>query len=164
MNVALTALEAQIHISGAKEDRTIPIPEFFLVPGDTPHIETVLLPGELVTHVSLSAPKSGAKSLYLKLRDRASYEFALASAAVVLTLEGKNINHVCLAMGGIGTKPWRCFEAEKALIGRPASPVSFADAAEAELRGARPRSENGFKIELAKRCMQYALRKATELA
>lgn len=164
MNVALTALEATIHITGEAGQRSVPISDFFLLPGDTPHLENVLKSGDLVTHVTLPPPMTRSKSFYLKLRDRASYEFALASAAVVITLDGRAIQNVRLAMGGIGTKPWRCLAAEKSLIGKPATAESFAAAAAAELSSATPQSENGFKVELAKRCLQYALRQAVELA
>ena len=164
MNVALTALEATIHISGAKGERAFPIHEFFVVPGSTPHIENKLQPGDLITHVTVATPKAGAKSVYLKLRDRASYEFALSSAAVVVTMDGRNINHIRLAMGGIGTKPWRCLEAEKALLGKPATDANFTAAADAELMAAKPQSENGFKVKLAKRCLRHALQQATNLA
>ncbi|HWX11980.1 MAG TPA: xanthine dehydrogenase family protein subunit M [Trinickia sp.] len=161
MNVALAALEATIHVQGVKGARSIPIGEFHLLPGDTPHRETVLEPGDLITHVTLPPPAAGAKSLYLKLRDRASYEFALASAAVVITVAGGNITRARIALGGVGTKPWRSPEAEAALTGQPANEANFRKAAEAALRGAKPQSENGFKIELAKRCLVHALKMAT---
>jgi xanthine dehydrogenase YagS FAD-binding subunit len=164
MNVALTALEASIHITGAKGERTVPIQDFFVLPGKTPHIENVLEPGDLITHISVLAPAPGSRSLYLKLRDRASYEFALASAAVVITLDGGNIKQVRLAMGGIGAKPWRCLAAEKALAGKPATPETFVAAATEELSAAKPQSENGFKVELAKRCLQHALNQAISAA
>jgi xanthine dehydrogenase YagS FAD-binding subunit len=160
MNVALTALEATIHVQGVKGPRSIPIAEFYLLPGDTPERETVLEPGDLITHVTLPPPAAGAKSLYLKLRDRASYEFALASAAVVITIAGGNVARARIALGGVGTKPWRSPEAEAALAGQPASGATFRKAAEAALSDAKPRSENGFKIELAKRCLAHALQMA----
>ena len=98
--------------------------------------------------------------MYLKLRDRASYEFALASAAVVMTVAGGKVTRARIALGGVGTKPWRSPEAEAALVGQTASAASFRGAAEAAMRGARPQSENGFKIELAKRCVAHALQTA----
>ncbi len=159
-NVALAALEATIHISGAKGERTVPIAEFFLLPGSTPERETVLEPGDLITHITLPAPLPGTKSLYLKLRDRASYEFALASAAVVVRLNGKQIGSVRIALGGVGTRPWRSHEAEALLTGKPVSATHFHAAAEAALHGAVPQSQNGFKIELAKRCLVHALTQA----
>jgi xanthine dehydrogenase YagS FAD-binding subunit len=160
MCIALAALEATIHIQGAKGTRAVAFGDFHLLPGNTPQRETVLEPGDLITHVTLPPPIGGSKHLYLKLRDRASYEFALASAAVVLTLAGRNIKTARIALGGVGTKPWRSPEAEAALIGKPASDTTFRQAAEAGLRGARPQSENNFKVELAKRCLMYALRTA----
>jgi xanthine dehydrogenase YagS FAD-binding subunit len=162
MNVALTALEATIHIQNVKGTRAVPINEFYTLPGDTPQRETVLESGDLITHVTLLAPVAGAKSLYLKLRDRASYEFALASAAVIVKTENNRINYVRIALGGVGTKPWRSKEAEQALAGATLSETSFRAAAEAALQGARPQSQNGFKIELAKRCLTHALKLATQ--
>src|SRR5207245_327842 len=105
MNVALTALEATIHIQNTQGTRSVPIDEFYLLPGDTPNRETVLEPGDLITHVTLPPPIAGGKSLYLKLRDRASYEFALASTAVVVKSENNLLTYVRVALGGVGTKP-----------------------------------------------------------
>lgn len=157
MNVALTALEATVHLQGKEGERSVAIDEFLRRPGTTPHIENVLRPGELITAVSLPAPAPGSRSLYLKLRDRATYEFALASAAVVLTVASGRISHVRLALGGVGTVPWRAHEAEAALLGKGPSPEIFRQAAEAAMQHARPQSENGFKVELAKRCITHAL-------
>jgi xanthine dehydrogenase YagS FAD-binding subunit len=162
MNVALAALEATIHVQGPRGSRAVPIADFHLLPGNTPQRETVLEPGDLITHVTLPPPKAGSKQFYLKLRDRASYEFALASAAVVVTLTGGNISYARIAMGGVGTKPWRSREAEAALTGKPADPTNFRAAAEAALHGAKAQSENGFKIELAKRCLVHALQTAAK--
>jgi xanthine dehydrogenase YagS FAD-binding subunit len=158
--VAMAALEATIHVQGPKGTRAIPFSDFHLLPGKTPHRETVLEPGDLITHVALPPPVAGSKQAYLKLRDRASYEFALASAAVVLTVEGGKVTRARIALGGVGTKPWRSPEAEKALVGQSANAASFRAAAEAALRGAKPQSENGFKVELAKRCLAHALQTA----
>ena len=164
MNVALTALEATIHIQNGQSTRSIPINEFYVLPGDSPQRETVLEPGDLITHVTLPAPVADAKSLYLKLRDRASYEFALASAAVIVKTENNRLTYIRVALGGVGTKPWRSKEAEQALAGATLSESSFRSAAEAALQGARPQSQNGFKIELAKRCLTHALKLATQTA
>src|SRR5271168_1879585 len=112
MNVALTALEATINVQGSKGERSIPIHEFYLLPGKTPNRETVLEPGDLITSVTLAAPVAGTRSLYLKLRDRAAYEFALASAAIVMSVDGGRVRHVRVALGGVGTRPWRSVEAE----------------------------------------------------
>jgi len=162
MCVALAALEATIHIQGPKGSRTVPMGDFHLLPGSTPNRETVLEPGDLITHVTLPAPKKGSKQVYLKLRDRASYEFALASAAVVITTAGGNLNWARIALGGVGTKPWRSPEAEAALAGKPANAANFRKAAEAAMRNAKPQSENKFKSELAKRCLVQALETATK--
>jgi len=160
MAVAMAALEATVHVQGAKGSRAVPIGEFHLLPGSTPQRETVLEPGDLVTHVTLPPPVAGSKQLYLKLRDRVSYEFALASAAVVITVAGGTVTRARVALGGVGTKPWRSPEAEAALVGQAAGAASFRNAAEAALRGATPRSENAYKIELAKRCLTHALQTA----
>ena len=161
MCVAMAALEAVIHVEGPKGKRTIPIAEFHKLPGDTPHIENALAPGELVTYVDLPKPLEGSKSVYLKLRDRASYEFALASAAVVAKVEGGHIRSVRVAMGGVGTKPWRSHEAEAVLTGKAVDAATFRKAAEAALAAARPRTDNAFKVELAKRCLVRTLKIAT---
>jgi xanthine dehydrogenase YagS FAD-binding subunit len=160
MNVAMAALEATIHVQGPKGQRAIPIGDFHLLPGSTPDRETVLEPGDLITHVTLPPPIAGSKQTYLKLRDRASYEFALASAAVLMTVAGGKVTRARIALGGVGTKPWRSPEAEAALVGQTAGAASFRNAAEAAMRGARPQSENGFKVELAKRCVAHALQTA----
>jgi xanthine dehydrogenase YagS FAD-binding subunit len=164
MNVAMAALEATIHVRGPKGERSIPIADFHVLPGSTPQRETVLEPGDLITHVTLPAPAPGSRSLYLKLRDRASYEFALASAAVVVTVANGKVARARLALGGVGTKPWRSTEAEQELTGQSATEEVFRKAAEAALRGAKPQSENGFKVELAKRCLVHALTLATQTA
>jgi len=164
MNVALTALEATIHIQNGQATRSVPINEFYVLPGDAPQRETVLEPGDLITHVTLPPPVANSKSLYLKLRDRASYEFALASAAVIVKIENNQLSYARVALGGVGTKPWRSKEAEQALAGATLSESSFRNAAEAALHGARPQSQNGFKIELAKRCLAHALKLATQTA
>jgi xanthine dehydrogenase YagS FAD-binding subunit len=164
MNVAMAALEATIHVQGTKGERSIPIADFHVLPGKTPQRETVLEPGDLITHVTLPPPAPGTRSLYLKLRDRASYEFALASAAVVVTVAGGKITRARIAMGGVGTKPWRSTEAEGELTGQPPTQAAFQKAADAALRGAKPQSQNGFKVELAKRCLVHALKLATQPA
>jgi xanthine dehydrogenase YagS FAD-binding subunit len=161
MCVAMAALEAVIHVEGPKGKRTIAFADFHKLPGDTPQIENALEPGELVTYVELPKPVQGAKSAYLKLRDRASYEFALASAAVVACVEGGRVRYVRVAMGGVGTKPWRSHEAEAALVGKEATETNFRAAAEAALKHAKPQRDNGFKVELAKRCVVRTLKLAT---
>lgn len=164
MNVAMAALEATVHVQGTKGERSIPIADFHVVPGNTPQRETVLEPGDLITHVTLPAPAPGNRSLYLKLRDRASYEFALASAAVVITAANGKITRARIALGGVGTKPWRSTEAEGELTNQPATEAVFRKAADAALHDAKPQSQNGFKVELAKRCLVHALELATQSA
>jgi xanthine dehydrogenase YagS FAD-binding subunit len=164
MNVAMAALEATIHVQGIKGARSIPIADFHMLPGNTPNRETVLEPGDLITHVTLPPPAPGNRSFYLKLRDRASYEFALASAAVVITVADRKVARARVALGGVGTKPWRSPEAEAQLTGQAVGDPSFRKAADAALRDAKPQSQNGFKVELAKRCLVYALKQATQSA
>ncbi len=161
MCVAMAALEATIHVQGPIGSRAIPIANFHLLPGSTPDRETVLEPGDLITHVTLPPPVAGSNQFYLKLRDRTSYEFALASAAVVVNVDGGTVTRARVALGGVGTKPWRSPEAEAVLINRPVNQTTFRNAAEAALRDAKPHSENAFKIELAKRCLTHALAVAT---
>ncbi len=163
-NVALTALEATIHIQGPSGAREVPILNFYVLPGSTPHIETVLQPGDLITGVTLPPPRAGVRSIYLKLRDRAAYEFALASAAVQLGTQGNRITFARVALGGVGTKPWRSLEAERALEGHTVDLATFRNAAAAALRDAHPQSENGFKVDLAQRCIVRALTLATKSA
>ena len=159
-NVALMALGATIDVRGVAGTRSIPISEFYRLPEATPEIETSLEPGELIVTVKLP-PMPGWRSHYLKLRDRQSYEFALASAAVAVQLDSSTIADVRIALGGVGTIPWRAPEAEAALRGKTASREAFRAAAEIALRDARPQTENGFKIELAKRCLTQALIEVT---
>jgi xanthine dehydrogenase YagS FAD-binding subunit len=164
MAVAMMALEATVHTRGARGERAIALNDFYLVPGSTPDRENVLEPGELITYVTLPKLASGTTSHYLKLRDRAQYEFALASAAVVASVEGGRVRRVRIALGGVGTKPWRSHEAEAALEGKAANEQNFHAAAEAALRGAKPLRYNGFKIELAKRALVRALTVTTQTA
>jgi xanthine dehydrogenase YagS FAD-binding subunit len=148
-------------VQGAKGARAIPFGEFHLLPGSTPQRETVLEPGDLVTYVTLPPPVAASRQVYLKLRDRASYEFALASTAVVITVASGKVTRARIALGGVGTKPWRSLEAEAALVGQPIDQANFRKAADAALRDAKPQRENAFKIELAKRCLTHALQMAT---
>jgi xanthine dehydrogenase YagS FAD-binding subunit len=159
--VAMMALEARVHILGTQGERDVPIGDFYLLPGNTPHLENVLKPGDLITYVTLPPPISGARSHYLKLRDRASYEFALASAAVIVQVENGRIRKARIAFGGIGTRPWRSPEAEHALEGKAAHEATFRAAADTALRNAKPQRDNAFKVELAKRCLIRALTTVT---
>lgn len=157
MCVALSALGAVVHLTSADGRRAIPLTDFHLLPEEHPHIETVLQPGELITAVELPALPLAARSTYRKVRDRASYAFALVSIAAALEIEQGNIKDVRLALGGVAHKPWRAFKAEDALRGRPATQQSFQAAAEAELAAAVPLRDNAFKIELAKRTIAAVL-------
>jgi xanthine dehydrogenase YagS FAD-binding subunit len=157
MCVALVALDAVVEIRGGAEPRTVPVADFHLPAGEKPHVESVLAPGELVTHIVVPATAFAARSTYLKIRDRASYAFALVSAAVALEVAGGKIREARVALGGVGTKPWRSKEAEEALRGQRAEPRVFMAAAEAAMKGAQPRPHNRFKIGLARVTLARAL-------
>ena len=161
MCVALGALGAVVHLRGAVGTRSIPLTEFHRLPEDHPEIETVLKPGELITAVEVPPLPFAARSAYRKVRDRASYAFALVSVAAALDLDGGTVRDVRLALGGVATKPWRAWRAEEALRGRPATPESFRAAAEAELAAARPLRDNQFKIDLTKRTIASVLGQLT---
>jgi xanthine dehydrogenase YagS FAD-binding subunit len=161
MAVAMIAYDALLGISGAAGDRQVALADFYLLPRDTPDCETVLMPGDVIKHVTLPARPPGERSAYLKLRDRASYEFALVSAAVAVTLHDGRIAQAHFALGGVGTRPWRTLDAEKSLIGQSPTEDVFRRAADLALAGARPQAQNGFKIELARRCLIQALKQVT---
>ena len=161
MCVALAALGAVVHLASADGERTVPLTDLHRLPGDHPEIETVLRPGELITAVELPPLAFAARSTYRKVRDRASYAFALVSVAAALDLDGGTVRDVRLALGGVATKPWRAWRAEDALRGQPATPDSFRAAAEAELADARPLRDNGFKVELATRTIVAVLGELT---
>jgi xanthine dehydrogenase YagS FAD-binding subunit len=164
MAVAMRALDAVVHsLAPDGSRRRTPLGDFYRLPGDTPHIETVLEQGELITHVELPPPPPGGQ-VYRKVRDRASFAFALVSVAAVVAVEDDVISSAALAFGGIGTMPWRSAEAEAALLGRPAAPATFEAAADALLAGARGQGANDFKIPLARRTLAAVLRQATEAA
>jgi xanthine dehydrogenase YagS FAD-binding subunit len=156
--VALAALDAVVNVRGrAGATRTIRFEDFHLLPGAHPEREHTLREGELITSIDIPALPFAKRSLYLKVRDRASYAFALASAAVALDVQNGAIRGARLALGGVATKPWRAAAAERALIGNPATAETFRAAADAALEGARAQSQNAFKIELAKRTVVRAL-------
>jgi xanthine dehydrogenase YagS FAD-binding subunit len=157
MCVAMAALGAVIHTQGPKGMKAIPFSEFHLLPGQTPHLEHNLSQGELITYVEIPAIPYATRSHYLKVRDRASYEFALASAAVILDIQNGRIRQSHIAIGGVGTKPWRCTLAEKVLTGALANEQNYRTAAEAALSQAKGYKDNSFKIELAKRTLVRAL-------
>ena len=155
--VALMALDAVIRTRGPGGERSIAIDDFFLLPGDTPEREHPLEHGELITATEVPATPVASHSVYLKLRDRESYEFALASVAAAVRVQEGTVTEVRLALGGVATKPWRARRAEASLLGQPAAPAAFADAAAAELAQAEPRALNAFKVELAQRAIVRAL-------
>jgi xanthine dehydrogenase YagS FAD-binding subunit len=161
--VALVALDAVVHTDGPSGQRAIAIDDFFLFPGDTPHIEHPLEHGELIVAIEVPAVPLARRSLYLKVRDRESYEFALASVAVALRVDDGAVGEVRLALGGVATKPWRARRAEQLLVGQPAEQASFARAAREELAPATPWGMNAFKVELAQRAMVRALETAARM-
>jgi xanthine dehydrogenase YagS FAD-binding subunit len=161
MCVALAAIGAVVHLSSADGERRLPLTDLHRLPGDHPEIETVLEPGELITAVELPALPFAARSTYRKVRDRASYAFALVSVAAALELDRGTVQDVRLALGGVATKPWRAWKAEEALKGRPATKDGFRAAAGAELADARPLRDNGFKVELARRTITAVLDELT---
>lgn len=154
--VALLALDAVVHVRGPAGARTIALRDFHRLPGDTPEIETALSHGELITGIEVPVAEIAVHSRYVKVRDRASYEFALVSAAVALQVEGGRIVDCRVALGGVGTKPWRVPEAEQAARGLSADPAAFELVASMVLDGAKPREQNAFKVELARRTIVHA--------
>jgi xanthine dehydrogenase YagS FAD-binding subunit len=158
--VALVALDASVEVHRAGGQRTVPLADFHLLPNDTPHIETVLEPGEVIVAITVPASSAAKRSHYLKVRDRASFEFAVVSAAVALDLEGGRIREARVALGGVGTKPWRVPKVEAALVGADFDPPALRAAAALAAEGATPRGHNAFKIEL----MQRAIVRAVEAA
>jgi xanthine dehydrogenase YagS FAD-binding subunit len=162
MCVALAALGAVVHLRGTEGTRSVPLTEFHRLPGDHPEIETVLEPGELITAVELPPLPFAARSAYRKVRDRASYAFALVSVAAALDVDDDGtIRDVRLALGGVATKPWRAWRAEEALRGRPATRETFQAAIAAELADARPLRDNQFKVDLAERLVASVLAQLT---
>ena len=158
MCVALAALDAVVHLESANGSRALNINELHRLPGNTPHIETALTPGELITAIEIPACSFATRSIYRKVRDRASYAFALVSVAAAIDVgDDDSIRDVRLALGGVAHKPWRASKAEAALRGAPATEASFVAAADAELRDARGLHHNAFKIELARRVIVDAL-------
>jgi xanthine dehydrogenase YagS FAD-binding subunit len=165
MNVALAALDAVVRVQGPKGEREIPFADFHRLPGTTPNVDTNLQPDELITAVDLPALSFAPRSHYLKVRDRASYAFAIVSVAAILDLRPDGtINGARIALGGVAHKPWRAFEAEKKLIGQKKDEKSFRAAAEAALIGAKGYKDNSFKIELAKRSIVRALSTVSAMA
>ena len=157
MCVALAALDAIVHLRGSGGWRSVPLTGFHLLPADHPERETVLQPGELITAIEIPALAFGANSTYRKVRDRASYAFALVSVAAALQVEDGVVKDVRLALGGVAHKPWRAAAAEQMLRGQPATPASFEAAAKAEMLDAQPLRDNAFKIALVQRTMVAVL-------
>ena len=160
MSVALAALDAQVVVSGPKGDRTIPLADFHRLPGNTPEKDTVLERGELITAIELPAPAFARSSHYLKVRDRASFAFALVSVAAALDIREGTIREARLVLGSVAHKPWRLTEVEKTLAGKSVSEETFRLAAALAVQGARPYRHNAFKVSLAANSVEKALRLA----
>jgi len=159
--VALAPLDAAVEVQGSEGVRNVPINEFYLVPDDTPERETVLRPGDLITAILVPPPGMGERSHYLKLRDRASFEFVLVSAAVAMAVDDGRIRAARIAVGGVGTKPWRLPNVEAALAGAPMTPAALTEAAAHAAEGAHPLRDNAFKIPLMQRAVARALATVT---
>jgi xanthine dehydrogenase YagS FAD-binding subunit len=164
MAVALTALDATVVLYGPEGERTVPATGFHRLPGDKPGQDTVIRPGELITEVVLPPPPAGARSLFRKARDRASYAFALASVAAVLSVREGRVEHVALAFGGLAHRPWHAHAAEDTLRGALATEDAFTRAVDAELAAARPLRDNGFKVDLVRRLAVGSLAELTSEA
>jgi xanthine dehydrogenase YagS FAD-binding subunit len=157
LGVALAALDARIHLAGPAGPRTIELRDLHRLPGDTPHVETALEPGELITAVSVPPPPAAARSAYRKVRERASYAFALVSVAALLEVRDGVVASARLALGGVAAKPWHAAAAEAVLTGAPATRATFERAAAAATADARPLAHNGFKIPLVQRVIVSTL-------
>jgi xanthine dehydrogenase YagS FAD-binding subunit len=161
MSIALVALDAVVKVQGANgAERSIPFADFHRLPGDNPEKDTNLNHGELITAIELPKNNFAGKSYYLKVRDRASYAFALVSVAAALEMDGNKIKQARIAMGGVAHKPWRATEAEKILVGKEATEANFKQAAEVEMKAAKPLEHNKFKVELGSRAIVRALQMA----
>ena len=161
--VALAAFDAVLTLENAKgKQRRVPITEFYLLPGKTPQKENVLEPGELIVAVTIPTAAHAQRSTYLKVRERSSYAYALASAAVGIEVQGGTIRAARVALGGVGAQPWRSREAEKVLVGQPATEATFRAAATAALQGAQSHEHNRFKVELAQNTLVRALQQVVE--
>jgi xanthine dehydrogenase YagS FAD-binding subunit len=163
MCVALAALDAVVKVRTAKgTEREVPFADYHRLPGNTPHIDNILQQGELITAIEIPANNFAANSYYLKVRDRASYAFALVSVAAAIEMNGDRVRQVRIAMGGVAHKPWRALEAEKFLAGKAANQENFAAAAEQAMLNAKPLEHNTFKVELGKRAIVRALELALQ--
>lgn len=160
--VALVALDATVELRGPDgQTRSLPVRDFHRLPGDTPHVETNLRPGELIAAIIVPASAAARGSHYLKVRDRASFEFALVAAAVAMEMQNGQIADIRVAAGGVGTKPWRLPEVEQALHGRTPTPETLREAAMQAGQGAHPTDQNGFKVKLLRNTVLRALQTAT---
>ncbi len=160
--VALTAMDATIEVLGPSGVRTIAIDALYRVPGTTPHLEFTLTPGEMITAITVPKTPAGRRSIYHKIRDRESYAFALASAAVALEMDGSRVARARIALGGVATRPWRASEAERLLVGHAITADSAHAAGHRAFAGARAGRQNGYKIELGARTVADALIIAAE--
>ncbi len=160
MSVALVALDAIVHLQGPDGARQVPVADFHRLPEDQPQFDTVIQPGELIVAVELPAPKFSKHSHYLKVRDRASYAFALVSVAAAIEFDGDKVRDARIVLGGVAHKPWRAIEAENVLRGQALTDEVLAKAGEAAVAGARPYQHNAFKVELAQRAVARALQQA----
>jgi len=157
MCVALAALDATIYVQGTQGERAIPFEQFYLVPDDHPERETALERGELITAIGLPLLPFAKSSTYIKVRDRASYAFALVSVAAALDMQDGKIRHARIALGGVATKPWRAYDAEYALVGQSPTQDNYRNAATIALQSAVTHKDNASKVELAQRMIVYAL-------
>lgn len=164
MSVALAALDAVVHVQGAQGARRIPMAQFHRLPGAHPEQDTTLQPGELITAIELAPSPFARHAHYLKVRDRASYAFALVSVAAALDMDGTTVRAARVALGGVAHKPWRATAAEQMLAGQPLTDAVLSAAAAAALHGAQPRHDNRFKVTLAQRAIVRALQMAGETA
>jgi xanthine dehydrogenase YagS FAD-binding subunit len=160
MNVALAALDAVVAIAGPKGERSVPVTDFHRLPGNMPQRDTILQPGEMIVAVDLPSSPFAAHAHYLKVRDRASYAFALVSVAAGLSIENGVVRRAALALGGVAHKPWRVRAAEQLLEGQPLSDAQCRAAAQALTAGAKPLKDNKFKLQLAQRAVVRALKQA----
>ena len=162
MPVALMAMDASVELSAPSGGtRTVPLAEFYRLPGDTPHIETNLVPGELITAIVVPPSQSARNSRYVKVRDRASFEFAVMSAAVALEIQSGTVREVRIALGGVSARPWRLPQVEAALHGKAATEDSFRAAADLAAQGATPTKDNAFKVKLMQRTVLRGLQLAS---
>jgi xanthine dehydrogenase YagS FAD-binding subunit len=157
MCVALAALDAVVVVTGPSGERQIPFDQFHILPGNSPHLDTSLQPGEIIVAIDLPAPALGRQSHYVKVRERTSFAFALVSVAAGLKTEGGTIRAARIALGGVAHKPWRAYDAERELVGATADEETFQKAGELAARGARPHRDNAFKVILVQRATKHAL-------